>query len=65
MPGMVVAVKAKEGDVVVNGQGLIILEAMKMENELRAPWGGTIKQIRITAGQKVDQGQLLMVISTE
>ena len=65
MPGLVVAVRAAEGDTVTKGQGLIILEAMKMENELRAPWDGTIKSVKAAAGQTVDQGQLLMVISAE
>jgi len=65
MPGLVVAVRANEGEAVKSGQGLVILEAMKMENELRAPWNGTVKQVKISAGQKVEQGQLLMVIAAE
>jgi len=65
MPGLVVAIKAREGDIIKSGQGLVILEAMKMENELRAPVGGVIKQIKINAGQKVDQGQLLLVITAQ
>jgi biotin carboxyl carrier protein len=65
MPGLVVAVRAAEGQAVKSGQGLIILEAMKMENELRAPWNGVVKSVKIVAGQTVDQGQLLMVIAAE
>jgi biotin carboxyl carrier protein len=38
---------------------------MKMENELRAPWNGTVKSVKIAAGQTVDQGQLLMVIAAD
>jgi len=43
----------------------MVLEAMKMENELRAPCGGTVKSVKVSAGQKVEQGQLLMVIAAE
>lgn len=62
MPGLVVAVPAKPGQEVKIGQGLIILEAMKMENELRAPRAGRVKAIRVSPGQVVDKDQVLMVI---
>ncbi len=62
MPGLVVAVPAKPGQEVKIGQGLIILEAMKMENELRAPRAGRVKAIRVSPGQVVDKDQVLVVI---
>lgn len=62
MPGLVVAVAATVGQEVKMGQGLIILQAMKMENELRAPRAGRVKAIRISPGQVVDKDQVLVVI---
>lgn len=62
MPGQVVAVPATLGQEVMMGQGLIILEAMKMENELRAPKAGRVKAIRVSPGQVVDKDQVLVVI---
>jgi biotin carboxyl carrier protein len=62
MPGLVVAVAANPGQEVKIGQGLIILEAMKMENELRAPRAGRVKAIRVSPGQVVDKDQVLVVI---
>lgn len=62
MPGLVVAVPAISGQEVKIGQGLIILEAMKMENELRAPRAGRVKAIRVSPGQVVDKDQVLVVI---
>ncbi|MFQ6015299.1 MAG: biotin/lipoyl-containing protein [Anaerolineae bacterium] len=62
MPGLVISVTAQEGQRVKAGDGLIILEAMKMENELRAPWEGVVKKVQVVAGDTVDQGQVLAVI---
>lgn len=62
MPGIVVAVPVAPGDMVDAGQGLVILEAMKMENEIRAPQAGTIRTVHVSPGQKVEQGQILVVI---
>ncbi len=62
MPGLVVAVPVQPGQEVKIGQGLVILEAMKMENELRAPRAGTVKAVRVSPGQVVDKDQLLVVI---
>ena len=53
MPGKVVAVLVKPGDTVAAGQGLIVVEAMKMENELRAPKAGTIATIHVQPGETV------------
>jgi len=62
MPGLVVAVPVQAGQEVKMGQGLVILEAMKMENELRAPRAGVVKAVRVSPGQVVDKDQLLVVI---
>jgi len=62
MPGMVVAVEVEPGAVVARGKGLVILEAMKMENEIRAPRAGTVKRIAVTAGQTVSNSDVLVVI---
>lgn len=63
MPGKVVRVLASPGDVVRAGQGLIVLEAMKMENELRAPRDGTVTAVHVREGISVDAGTLLVVIA--
>ncbi|GIW08562.1 MAG: acetyl-CoA carboxylase biotin carboxyl carrier protein subunit [Dehalococcoidia bacterium] len=62
MPGLVKAVNVKPGDAVQRGASLVILEAMKMENDLTAPGAGTVKEVRVSAGDKVDQGQVLVVL---
>ncbi len=62
MPGLVRGVNVAVGDTVVARQGVVILEAMKMENELRAPRVGVVKEVRVKPGDKVEQGQALVVI---
>lgn len=63
MPGRVVAVLVQEGEAVTAGHGIIVLEAMKMENELAAERGGTVSAIHKAAGQAVDTGDLLVEIT--
>ena len=63
MPGKVVRVIAAEGDEVEKGQGVVVVEAMKMQNELRAPKTGVVRSIRVTEGQTVAAGDVLAVIS--
>jgi len=63
MPGKVVAVLVEVGQPVEPGTALIVLEAMKMENEFRATAGGVVTEVRATAGQAVDAGDLLVVIA--
>ena len=63
MPGRIVAVSVAPGDAITAGQQLLVLEAMKMQNELRAPREGTIERIAISVGVNVEVGDLLMVIS--
>jgi biotin carboxyl carrier protein len=63
MPGVVRAVEVALGDAVRSRQGLIVLEAMKMENEIRAAQAGTVRSISVVKGQRVEQGQTLLVIA--
>ena len=60
MPGMVVKVEVEEGDVVEAGQGVVIVEAMKMENELKTDARATVLKIRVEEGQAVDKDELLV-----
>lgn len=60
MPGLVVRVLVEPGHLVEAGQGLIVLEAMKMENELKARAGGRIRAVRAGPGQAVEKGQVLV-----
>lgn len=63
MPGLVLRVLASPGQKVVEGTSLIVLEAMKMENELKAPSAGIIQGISVTAGQTVERGQPLVQLA--
>jgi pyruvate carboxylase subunit B len=60
MPGLVVRVPVKAGDAVSAGTGLVVLEAMKMENELKAPSSTVIKTVRVAPGEAVEKGQVLL-----
>jgi acetyl/propionyl-CoA carboxylase alpha subunit len=62
MPGKVVKTLVSEGDVVAEGQGVIVVEAMKMENELKCPADGTVKQILVAQGERVEANQNLVLI---
>jgi biotin carboxyl carrier protein len=62
MPGLIVAVPVVEGQAVVKGQDLVILESMKMQNELKAPRDGTIGRIRVRVGDSVEQNQVLITL---
>lgn len=63
MPGLVVDVPVKEGDVVKKGDTLVILEAMKMENSLKAAGDATVKKIMVKKGQAVDKNTVLIQMS--
>ncbi|HEY4384872.1 MAG TPA: biotin/lipoyl-containing protein [Ktedonobacteraceae bacterium] len=65
MPGLVIGLPCEVGTQVQEGQTVVVLEAMKMENDLMAPIAGTIKELRVSKGQSVDQGELLVVIEVE
>jgi biotin carboxyl carrier protein len=62
MPGLVVAVKVEVGQQVEKGDKIIILESMKMENELKAPRGGRVERINVKERDSVEQNQVLVVI---
>ncbi len=62
MPGLVIEIEVEVGEKIARGQGVIIVEAMKMENELKAAEGGVVREILVSKGQKVDQNELLMVV---
>jgi biotin carboxyl carrier protein len=61
MPGLVLKVLVKDGDTVIKGDNLIILEAMKMENIIKSPIDGTVKNIRIQEGDKLEKNQVMIV----
>jgi len=62
MPGRVVRVLVKAGDAVQARQGVIVVEAMKMENELRSPKVGVVRDVSVTPGTSVEAGRVLVVI---
>lgn len=62
MPGLVLEVLVAEGDEVAADQGLLVLEAMKMENELKAPAGGVVRAVHAASGDAVDKEALLIEI---
>ncbi|NIR43150.1 MAG: acetyl-CoA carboxylase biotin carboxyl carrier protein subunit [Gemmatimonadetes bacterium] len=62
MPGLVVRVEVAADAMVEQGQGVVVMEAMKMENELKATAAGRVSAVRVDAGQTVDKGETLLVI---
>jgi len=62
MPGKVTVVEVAVGQTVAPGDGLIVLEAMKMENQFKAAVAGTVKEVRARVGQAVNPGDVLVVI---
>jgi len=62
MPGKVARVLVKAGDEVTARQGLVVVEAMKMENELRAARAGRVRDVAVTEGQSVDAGAVLLTV---
>jgi biotin carboxyl carrier protein len=63
MPGRIVKVLVKPGQAVAARQGLVVVEAMKMENELRAPGPGTVTDVKVAEGASVEANAVLVVIS--
>jgi pyruvate carboxylase subunit B len=60
MPGIVLSIAVKEGDQVNAGDAILVLEAMKMENEIHAPLTGTVKKIHVSEGAEVRAGSELI-----
>ena len=63
IPGLIAAIQVSEGDPIEVGETLLVLEAMKMENELPAPLSGVVEKILVTSGEIVEKGTVLVVIS--
>jgi biotin carboxyl carrier protein len=63
LPGKVTHVSVRAGDTVTAGQSVVVIEAMKMENELKASASGTVREVRVAAGQAVNAGDVLVVIA--
>ena len=63
MPGNIISVNVKPGQAVKKGDVLLILEAMKMENEIMAPADGTVAAVNVAAGQTVQSGQQLLTLA--
>jgi biotin carboxyl carrier protein len=63
MPGKVVLLLVKEGDHVESGQGLLVVEAMKMQNEIRSSKSGTVERVLVKEGQPVNAGEVLCVVA--
>jgi biotin carboxyl carrier protein len=64
MPGLVVRVEVEVGQRVASGAGLVVVEAMKMENELRAPHPGVVREVHVAAGQAVERGAPLVTLAS-
>jgi biotin carboxyl carrier protein len=64
MPGLVVDIEVKAGQSVCRGDGLAIVEAMKMENELTATADGVVREVRVEKGQTVEKDQVLLIIGS-
>lgn len=62
LPGVVLGLSVREGDTVKKGQGILVLEAMKMENTIEAPCDGTLKQFMVQKGDSVLEGATLAII---
>jgi biotin carboxyl carrier protein len=62
MPGRIISLLVKSGDTVEHHQGLIVVEAMKMENELKSPKAGKVVTIKVSPGQTVEKGEVLVII---
>jgi propionyl-CoA carboxylase alpha chain len=65
MPGTVVRIEVEVGESVTAGQALVVLEAMKMEQVVRAPVGGTVTELPVTVGQQISQGTPLAVVTSD
>jgi len=62
MPGKVIRLLVRDGEAVASGQALLVLEAMKMQNEIRSPKAGVVREVAVEAGRTVNSGDLLIAI---
>jgi len=62
MPGKVIRVLVEKGAAVETGQGLVVVEAMKMQNEMKAPWPARVLEVRVQGGDTVTAGETLVVL---
>lgn len=62
MPGLIIAISVREGQQVNRGDQLIVLESMKMQNELKSPRDGTIRSLKVKSGDNVEQNQVLLTV---
>jgi biotin carboxyl carrier protein len=62
MPGMVISIPVQEGQVIKKGDVLVVLESMKMQNELRSPRDGKVIRVRVKAGERVEQKETLLSV---
>ena len=62
MPGLIVSIPVEEGQAVKSGQTVVVLESMKMENELKAPRDGTVSSLKVAPRQAVEQNQVLLIL---
>jgi len=65
MPGLILRVEVEPGQTVRPGQGVVIVEAMKMENELKAETGGVVSKVHVTTGQAVEKGTVLVELEAD
>jgi biotin carboxyl carrier protein len=63
MPGKIIRVLVNAGDSVETGQGLLVVEAMKMQNEIRSPKSGKVERLRVVEGQAVNAGEVVAVVA--
>jgi|GEM_PF-519839 len=63
MPGLVLSIRAKEGDTVAAGQTLLVMEAMKMENAISSPYAGTVAKVYVREGDSIGEGDLLVEVA--
>ncbi len=62
MPGMVISIPVQEGQVILKGDVLVVLESMKMQNELRSPRDGKVTRVRVKAGDRVEQKETMLSV---
>jgi len=62
MPGLIVKIEVEEGQIIKSGEGVVIMEAMKMENEIKSLYDGKVKKIMVSEKETVDKDQVLLIL---